>query len=161
LAYYIPVNLLTLPIVAVQSTCPDALDCLSRSLSSPGTEILAFVVFFQNYLEEFLLQYDDYCHHEYPLAFSCRSLPLVLSRLPCQVVQFGLHLKENILYPVSHRQYVFSIPIILRTYFKYDRKLLGKFSQCINQSLLQFFRKATRLKKGTLVAVMAIQAFGK
>jgi len=74
-----------------------------------------------------------------------------LSQLPCQEscsVRFAPEGKY--LYPVSHRQYVFSIPKILRTYFKYDRKLLGKFCQCINQSLLQFFRQATGLKKGNL-----------
>jgi hypothetical protein len=29
--------------------------------------------------------------------------------------------RNNILYPVPHRQFVFSIPILLRVYFKYDR----------------------------------------
>ena len=37
---------------------------------------------------------------------------------------------------------------------------MGKFCQCINQSLLEFFRTATGLKKGSLGAVMAIQTFG-
>jgi ribosomal protein S27E len=100
------------------------------------------------------------CHHEFLLAFSCRGRWFCPSCHAKKVVQFGIQLKENILYPVPHRQYVFSIPIILRTYFKYDRKLLGKFCHCVNQSLLQFFRKATGLKKGNLGAVMAIQTFG-
>jgi hypothetical protein len=94
------------------------------------------------------------------LAFSCRGRWFCPSCHAKKVVQFGLHLRENILYPVPHRQYVFSIPIILRTYFKYDHKLLGKFCQCVNQSLLQFFRQSTGLKKGNFGAVMAIQAFG-
>ena len=64
------------------------------------------------------------------------------------------------LYPVPHRQYVFSIPIILRRFFKYDRKLLGKLCRSINQSLLKFFRTATGLKSRALGAVMAIQTFG-
>jgi hypothetical protein len=37
---------------------------------------------------------------------------------------------------------------------------LGKFCQCINKSLLEFFRQSTGLKKGILGAVMAIQTFG-
>jgi ribosomal protein S27E len=85
------------------------------------------------------------CHHEYLLAFSCRGRWFCPSCHAKKVVQFGMQLKENILYPVPYRQYVFSIPIILRTYFKYDRKLLGKFCHCVNKSLLQFFRKATGL----------------
>ncbi|MCP3890803.1 MAG: hypothetical protein GY702_18315 [Desulfobulbaceae bacterium] len=36
-----------------------------------------------------------------------------------KVVQFGHHLKETVLYPVPHRQYVFSIPKILRRFFLY------------------------------------------
>jgi Zn finger protein HypA/HybF involved in hydrogenase expression len=100
------------------------------------------------------------CHHEYLLAFSCRGRWFCPSCHSKKVVQFGIQLKENILYSVPHRQYVFSIPIILRTYFKYDRKSLGKFCHCVNQSLLQFFRKATGLKKGKLAAVMVIQTFG-
>jgi hypothetical protein len=86
---------------------------------------------------------------------------LVLPQLSLEkVVQFGLHLRDNLLYPVTHRQYVFSIPITLRTFFKYDRKLLGKLCQCVNKSLLRFFRTATGLKTGSLGAVMAIQTFG-
>ena len=38
--------------------------------------------------------------------------------------------------------------------------MILKFCHCVNQSLLQFFRKATGLKKGNLGAVMAIQTFG-
>ncbi|OGQ96634.1 MAG: hypothetical protein A2521_08275 [Deltaproteobacteria bacterium RIFOXYD12_FULL_57_12] len=75
-------------------------------------------------------------------------------------MQFGLHLRENLLYPTPQRHYVFSIPIILRTFFKYDRKLLGKLCQCVNKSLLCFFRTATGLKTGIPGAVMAIQTFG-
>jgi hypothetical protein len=44
------------------------------------------------------------------------------------MVQFGHHLNEAVLYPVPHRQHVFSIAKILRRFFLYDRKLLGKLS---------------------------------
>lgn len=100
------------------------------------------------------------CRHEYLLAFSCRGRWFCPSCHAKKVVQFGMHLRTNLLHPVPHRQYVFSLPIILRTFFKYDRKLLGKLCQCINKSLLRFFRTATGLKEGSLGAVMAIQTFG-
>ncbi len=100
------------------------------------------------------------CHHEYLLAFSCRGRWFCPSCHSKKVIQFGLHLRDNLLYPVPHRQYVFSIPLILRTFFKYDRKLLGKLCQCVNKSLLRFFRTTTGLKTGTLGVVMAIQTFG-
>ena len=142
----------------------DALDRLSRSLSSPGTEIFALVVYPAETLHNFSID-DSYgrefgylrsivpevvqgylkcgdlaegfarvrcpnCHHmsivgsfvcrQFLLAFNCRAVGsgVSLRSLTCpschtkKVVQFGLHLKENILYPVPHRQYVFSIPNI-------------------------------------------------
>ena len=66
------------------------------------------------------------CHNEYLLPFSCRGpwfCPLCHSK---KVVQFGSHLQGSGLFPVPHRQYVFSIPKNIRRQFLYDRKLLGK-----------------------------------
>ena len=80
------------------------------------------------------------CHYEYLLAFSCRGRWSTESRtsLTCpschakKVVQFGEVLRENILYPVPHRQYVFSIPIILRKFFLYNRNLLSDFTNVLH-----------------------------
>ncbi|MEA1897405.1 MAG: transposase zinc-binding domain-containing protein [Bacteroidota bacterium] len=94
------------------------------------------------------------CHHSYLLAFSCRGRWFCPSCHAKKVILFGEHLRHEILYPVPHRQYVFSIPKILRVYFKYDRKLLGKLSQCANASLLNFLRTATGIEDGVLGAVM-------
>jgi hypothetical protein len=100
------------------------------------------------------------CRHEYLLAFSCRGRWFCPSCHSKKGLQFGEHLKESILCPVPHRQYVFSIPIILRRHFKYDRKLLGKLCRCASNSLLTFFRTALGVRGGVLGAVMAIQTFG-
>ena len=100
------------------------------------------------------------CHHEYLLAFSCRGRWFCPSCHAKIVIQFGERLKEEILYPVPHRQYVFSIPIILRHFFKYDRKLLGRLCQCVNQSLTLFFRTALNLEDGIPAMVMVIHTFG-
>lgn len=77
-----------------------------------------------------------------------------------KVVQFGEVLRENTLYPVPHRQYVFSISIILRKFFLYNRSLLAKLATCAADSLLTFFRSALDLKDGICGAVMTIQTFG-
>ena len=100
------------------------------------------------------------CHHEYLLAFSCRGRWFCPSCHAKIVVQFSERLKEEILYPVPHRQYVFSITIILRHFFKYDRKLLGKLCHCVNQSLTIFFRTALNLDDGIPGMVMVIHTFG-
>jgi len=100
------------------------------------------------------------CRHEYLLAFSCRGRWFCPSCHAKKVVLFGEHLLHEILYPVPHRQYVFSIPKILRTYFKYDRKLLGKLCHCANISLLTFLRTVIGIEDGVLGAVMTIHTFG-
>ena len=79
------------------------------------------------------------CRHECLLAFSCRGRWFCPSCHNKKVVQFGHHLKETVLYPVPHRQYVFFIPKILRKFFLYDRKLLGNLSQCAAKSLSSRF----------------------
>ncbi len=77
-----------------------------------------------------------------------------------KVVLFGHQLKETDLYPVPHRQFVFSIPKILRKYFLYDRKLLGRLSQCAAKSLSKFFKLILGKKTGIPGIVVAIQTFG-
>ncbi len=100
------------------------------------------------------------CHHEYILAFSCRGRWFCPSCHAKKVVQFGHHLKETVLYPVPHRQYVFSVPKILRRFFFYNRKLLGKLSQCAVKSLTKFFQLTLCKKTGIPGVVVAIQTFG-
>lgn len=100
------------------------------------------------------------CQHEYLLAFSCRGRWFCPSCHNKKVVQFGHHLKETVLYPVPHRQYVFSIPKILRKFFLYNRKLLGKLSQCAAKSLAKFFKITLRKKAGIPGVAVAIQSFG-
>ncbi len=100
------------------------------------------------------------CHHEFLLTFSCRGRWFFPSCHAKKVVQFAELLRENMLYPVPHRQYVFSVPIILRKYFLYNRKLLSKLCKVAADSLLIFLRQVTGLPEGILAAAMAIQTFG-
>jgi hypothetical protein len=69
-------------------------------------------------------------------------------------------LHDNVLFPVPHRQYVFSIPKIIRRYFLYDRKLLGKLSQCTALCLTSFFRITLGKNLGIPGIALAIQTFG-
>jgi len=75
------------------------------------------------------------------------------------VVRFGSHLQDNVLFPVPHRQYVFNIPKINRT-FLYDLKLLGKLSQCVASCLTSFFRITLGKMLGIPGIALAIQTFG-
>ncbi len=49
------------------------------------------------------------CGEEYLLAYSCKGRWFCPSCHAKKVIQFGESLRDNILYPVPHRQYVFSI----------------------------------------------------
>lgn len=90
-------------------------------------------------------------------------LPLVVradgSALP-EVVRFGESLRDTILYPVPHRQYVFTIPVMLRVCFKYDRGLLTRLCHCAYESLLIFLRNTIGLTDGVPGVVMSIHSFG-
>ncbi len=77
-----------------------------------------------------------------------------------KVIMFGDHLENNVLFPVPHRPYVLSLPIRLRSYFKYNRKLLSKLCHCAYDSLLLFLRTQIELKEGTPGAALVIHTFG-
>jgi len=100
------------------------------------------------------------CGYEYLLQFSCKTRCICPSCQAKRAVLFGHHLTENVFYPVPHRQYVFSLPIMLRVYFKHDRKLLSKLCQCTYKSLLTFLREVVGLKEGIPGVVMGIHTFG-
>ncbi len=100
------------------------------------------------------------CRYEYLQAFSCRGCWLCPRCHATKVIQFGELLRENILYPLPHRQYVFSIPIILHKFFLYNRKLLSNLCRCAADSLAVFLCTTINLPEGILGAVMTIQTFG-
>lgn len=100
------------------------------------------------------------CGNEKLLSFSCKRRCICPSCQAKRAIILGHHLTENVLYPVPHRQYVFSIPIMLRVYFKYDRSLQTGLCQCAYRSLLTFLREVVGLKDGVPGVVMAIHTFG-
>jgi len=100
------------------------------------------------------------CHHEYLLAFSCKGRWFCPSCHAKKAVQFGERLHREILYPVPLRQYVFTIPKVLRKIFRRNRKLLSDLCRCAHQSLATFLRTVTGRPDGVIGAVMVIQTFG-
>ena len=100
------------------------------------------------------------CKHEYLLAFSCKGRWFCPSCHAKKTIQFAEDATNNILYPVPHRQFVFSIPIMLRIYFKYDRRLLTRLCHCARDSLEIFFRTVLGLDDGILGMILVIHTFG-
>jgi hypothetical protein len=65
------------------------------------------------------------CREEFFVAFSCRQRSCCPSCDQKRALLLGHRLKDEVLAPVPHRQWVFTIPKRLRVYFRYDIKLLG------------------------------------
>jgi hypothetical protein len=80
------------------------------------------------------------CHAEHLLAFSCRTRNFCSSCQAKRSVLFAEKLTADILAPVPHRHWTFSIPRVLRGLVERDRKLLGLLSQTAYASILQTFQ---------------------
>ncbi len=95
------------------------------------------------------------CAHETLLAFSCKCPSCQAKR----VAAFVEWVTEEVLEAVDHRQYVWTIPRVLRPAFRKDRRLLGRLSRCAWISLRQYAQEA--LGDGFVPgAVVAIQTYG-
>jgi hypothetical protein len=67
---------------------------------------------------------------------------------------------DEVLAPVPHRQYVFTLPKMLRIYFRRDRRLLGKLSQCAADALKTLFHAACKDLMAVPGIIIAIQTYG-
>jgi len=100
------------------------------------------------------------CGEERFVMFSCRSRGFCPSCHAKRVEEWGEWMRETLLLDVPHRQVVFTIPKMLRIFFKYKRRLLGSLCQATVQALLKYFLAVTgrELVPGV---VASIQTFGK
>jgi ribosomal protein S27E len=101
------------------------------------------------------------CANEYILSFSCRARWFCPACHKKKVLLFGEFITQSVAYPIPHRQYVFSIPIMLRVYFKYNRALLSKLCRTAYESLAAYITTTLHKPAGELGVVMAIQTFGE
>jgi hypothetical protein len=76
-----------------------------------------------------------------------------------RVLSFSEWITKEILEGVPHQQYVFTLPKIIRPYFKYDRSLLGNLCLCAWTTIKEFF--GVSLPEGVVPgAVISIQTWG-
>ena len=94
------------------------------------------------------------CLHEYFRPFSCKSWYLCPSCNQKRIQLFAEHLSENLLLKLPHRQFVFTIPKLLRVYFKNDRTLFEEVSKIIFGIVTDFYKEVTHkpLKTGLVVS---------
>ena len=104
------------------------------------------------------------CGHEYLLPFSCKRRHFCPSCHERRVLEFGEFLVSEVLADVPHRQWVFSIPKMLRPWFLRDRKLLGKMCALVWELLARFIMAeadGNNASDARMAAVMSIQTFGE
>jgi ribosomal protein S27E len=99
------------------------------------------------------------CGSEFLLHFSCRSRGFCPSCHAKRLEEWGEWMREELLLDVPHRQVVFTIPKMLRIFFKYNRRLLGDLCRLALRSLTLYFKAmaGSALMAGVIAA---IQTFG-
>jgi hypothetical protein len=74
--------------------------------------------------------------------FSCRTRGFCPSCHAKRIEEWGEWMREELLLDVPHRQVVFTIPKMLRVFFKYKRRLLGDLCRCALRALICYFEAA-------------------
>jgi len=98
---------------------------------------------------------------QYLLAFSCKGRWFCPSCHQKKVQLFGALLAETVLAPVPHRHFTFTIPKMLRPYFRFHRGLIKELCRIAHRCLAEFQRTTLGLPEGTTGVVMAIHTFGE
>ncbi len=98
------------------------------------------------------------CRHDYLLAFSCKARYFCPSCHQKRVLAYGDWVEENVLAPVPHRQYVFTVPKILRPIFARRRALLASLCHIAEQLLGEAYRAAVPQARPGLI--FFVQTFG-
>jgi hypothetical protein len=75
-------------------------------------------------------------------------------------VAFSEWLNETVLWPVPHRQIVLTVPKMLRIYFRYDRRLLGKLCRLASRVITKSFRALAGRSDLQPGMVVCVQTFG-
>jgi len=99
------------------------------------------------------------CGKEHLLMFSCRTRGFCPSCHAKRLEEWGEWMRKELLLDVPHRQVVFTIPKMLRSFFRYNRKLLGELCRSALRSLTRYFEivAGSALTPGVIAS---IQTFG-
>jgi hypothetical protein len=100
------------------------------------------------------------CGHSYFRPFSCKVFHLCPSCDQKRTLLYAEYLAEDLLLDLPHRQFVFTIPKILRPYFKSDKRLFGEVSRLLFSLLSEFFSLAAG-QALIGACVVSYQSFGE
>ena len=102
----------------------------------------------------------DGCRYQTILAYSCKCRLFCPSCQQKRVLLFAEWLDTRILEQVSHAQFVFTIPKLLRPIFKFHPKDLGLLCQSAWQALKQMFREVASHPSALPGVVLSVQSYG-
>jgi len=92
--------------------------------------------------------------------FSCKTRGFCPSCHAKRREEWGEWMREELILDRPHRQVVFTIPKMLRIFFKYNRSLLSELCRCGKEALEKYFKATTR-RDITPGIIAVIQSFGK
>jgi hypothetical protein len=105
------------------------------------------------------LQCPD-CGHERLLAFTCKGRHFCPSCHQRRVRSTSDWIATAVCHEVPHRQFVFTIPKVLRGIFRKRRQLLTHLFHTATETLRDAFRIRLKLPDGKLGAIAAVHTFG-
>ena len=100
------------------------------------------------------------CGHERLLAFTCKGRHLCPACHQRRVRQTADWIATDVCHEVPHRQFVFTIPKILRGIFRKRRDLLHLLFKTATDTLQEIFLTRLNLPDGKLGAIAAVHTFG-
>jgi ribosomal protein S27E len=80
------------------------------------------------------------CGLERLLMFSCKTRGFCPSCHAKRREEWGEWMREELLLDIPHRQVVFTIPKMLRIFFRYNRSLLSGLCLCGKKALVKYFK---------------------
>ncbi|MGY8659295.1 MAG: IS91 family transposase, partial [Verrucomicrobiales bacterium] len=105
------------------------------------------------------LQCTD-CGHERLLAFTCKGRHFCPSCHQRRVRSTSDWIATAVCHEVPHRQFVFTIPRVLRGIFRKRRRLLTLLFHTATNTLQDAFRTRLNLPQGRIGAIAAVHTFG-
>jgi hypothetical protein len=102
----------------------------------------------------------DGCRYQAILAYSCKCRLFCPSCQQKRVLLFAEWLDSHILEQVSHAQFVFTIPKLLRPIFKYHPKELGLLCKSAWQALKEMFQEVATDPSALPGVVISVQSYG-
>ena len=95
------------------------------------------------------------------MAFSCKGRGLCPSCGAKRAAELAAFLMDEVVEGVGHAQWVFTVPKMLRVYFRCHRELLGELSRAAAQTAKELLAAAAGEEKGFRPGVVSVvQTFG-